>query len=123
MQGRSHGVNGYYGKSGKWYSAAKFQEAENAVAEYKRLRALSDEGLYTIGSRQKYFNDMAAIANDVYDNNYTDIGMVAAKKAFAEANGDLYRATSILAENAGMDQAEASRYLQHYLGNQSDDDE
>lgn len=112
---RIPGENGHYGKSGKWYPMDKFNEAEKANEEYKRLRALSDAGLYVIGDRQKYFNNMAEITNDVYDNNYTDIGMIAARKAFDQSKGDIYKATVLLMENAGMDQAEAARYIDHYL--------
>ena len=113
----------YYGKSGKRYTKAQYEEAERAVEEYKRLAKLSEQGLYTIGDRQSYFNKETEILNDIYDNNYSDIGMIATKKAYAEAKGDLYGTIKILVEQTGMAQDEASRYVNHYLSMQSGNEE
>ncbi len=122
-KGKVHGENGYYGKSGKWYTMAQYEEAKRAAEEYKRLAELSEQGLYTIGDRQSYFNKETEILNDIWDNNYTDNVMIVTKGAFNRAKGDFYGTMRILQEEYGMAQDEAARYINHYLGMQSSGEE
>lgn len=117
------GVNGYWVSGGEWIPMEKFEEAEKLGDEYRYRLKLSQEGLDEIGSDQKKYNDAANLVNKVYRRNFTEIGLVSAKKALAEARWDSFKASHILMDKTGMTQDEAYRYINRIMEIQNSNNE